>query len=193
MNVDARYFDVNAKILSERYDSLTFNQAHHSWFSFINFKGKYILDVGCGSGRDAVFMEKQGGRVTAIDFSKELLNIARTKGKNINWIEDSLPELSKVASGEYFDFILASAVLMFQNEKNQIHSISKLTSLLKPGGTFVFSIKEDKNDKNIFTLNKSVPEKLEELNCSYQIISGGKDALSRGGINWSVFLVNKNG
>ena len=188
---DASFFDVNAEILSERYDSLTFKQAHHSWLAFVNFKEKNILDVGCGSGRDAVYMARKGGKVTAVDFSKELLKIAKIKSKSVNWIEDSLPKLSKVVTLESFDFILASAVLMFLNEKSQIDSITKLISLLQVGGVFVFSIKEDKNDQNIFPLNKVIPEKLKELKCSYKIISGGIDGLNRDGVHWSVFVVSK--
>jgi SAM-dependent methyltransferase len=38
------------------------------------------LDVGCGSGRDAVYLAKRGWRVTAIDFSEEALAITKVIG-----------------------------------------------------------------------------------------------------------------
>jgi predicted TPR repeat methyltransferase len=191
MKVDSTFFDLNAKELSERYDSLTFEQAHQSWLDLVDFKGKKILDVGCGSGRDAVYMEFLGGKVTAVDFSKELLNIAKSKNQSINWVEDSLPKLPKTTTDTRFDFILASAVLMFLNEENQLNSINKLISLLEVNGTLIFSIKEDNVDLNIFSLNKLIPSRLKELNCSYKVISGGEDGLNRDGVNWNVFVVNK--
>lgn len=191
MKVDANFFDVNAEKFSERYDSISFEQAHHSWLPLVGFKGKKILDVGCGSGRDAVFMARKGGMVTALDFSKELLSIAKNKTENVTWIEDSLPGLVKLASSEKFDFILASAVLMFLNEKKQIRSITKLISLLKLNGTLIFSVKVDLKDRTIFPLNKAIPDRLKELKCQYKIISGGKDGLNRDSVNWSVFVINK--
>jgi 2-polyprenyl-3-methyl-5-hydroxy-6-metoxy-1,4-benzoquinol methylase len=191
MKVDSTFFDLNAKELSERYDSLTFEQAHQSWLDLVDFKGKKILDVGCGSGRDAVYMEFLGGKVTAVDFSKELLSIAKSKSANVIWIEDSLPKLVKLDITEKFDFILASAVLMFLNEENQTRSITKLISLLKTNGVLIFSIKKDKKDGNIFPLSQVLPEQLEALNCRYKVISGGTDALNRYDVNWSVFEVNK--
>jgi len=191
MKVDSSFFDLNAKELSERYDSLTFEQAHQSWLDLVDFNDKKILDVGCGSGRDAVHMALLGGNVTAVDFSKGLLSIAKSKSDNVIWIEDSLPKLAKVDTSEKFDFILASAVLMFLNEESQIRSITKLISLLNTNGVFIFSIKKDGNDKNIFPLTKVLPERLEALNCRYNIISGGTDALNRYDVNWSIFVVNK--
>lgn len=179
-------------MLSERYDSLTFKQVHSTWVDLIKFEGKNILDVGCGSGRDAVYMEEMGGHVTAVDFSKELLTIAKSKTKNVNWIEDSLPRLSKLNNTEKFDFILASAVLMFLNEKKQMSSITRLISLLKHNGTLIFSVKKDVNDQNIFPTNQAIPDKLKELNCRYQTLSGGTDALNRYDVSWSVFVVYKD-
>ena len=191
MKVDSTFFDLNAEELSKRYDSLTFEQAHNTWLPLVKFEGKKILDVGCGSGRDSIYMTNLGGKVTAVDFSKELLNIAMSKNQSINWVEDSLPKLPKTTTDTRFDFILASAVLMFLNEENQLNSINKLISLLEVNGTLIFSIKEDDADLNIFSLNKLIPSKLKELNCSYKVISGGEDGLNRDGVNWKVFVVNK--
>ena len=47
-----------------------------------------ILDVGCGSGRDANYFAKQGYDVTAIDVSAELIQLAhkRHMSSRISWV-----------------------------------------------------------------------------------------------------------
>jgi len=41
--------------------------------------GLDVADVGCGTGRHALALSAAGGRVTALDFSRRMLEIARTK------------------------------------------------------------------------------------------------------------------
>jgi malonyl-CoA O-methyltransferase len=41
--------------------------------------GRSIVDVGCGTGRHAVRLANAGARVTAVDFSEEMLRRARAK------------------------------------------------------------------------------------------------------------------
>lgn len=41
--------------------------------------GQHVLDVGCGTGTDAVFLGRRGVRVTAIDFSPAMIELAEQK------------------------------------------------------------------------------------------------------------------
>jgi 2-polyprenyl-3-methyl-5-hydroxy-6-metoxy-1,4-benzoquinol methylase len=42
-----------------------------------DFKGKRVLEMGCGTGINTMFMAKRGARVTFLDFSRESLDIVR--------------------------------------------------------------------------------------------------------------------
>jgi len=42
--------------------------------------GDAVLDLGCGTGEDALYLNRRGARVTGIDASPEMVRIARTKG-----------------------------------------------------------------------------------------------------------------
>lgn len=56
--------------------------------------GSRVLELGCGSGRDARFMAGLGASVTACDGSKPLLTLARTctpDGAGIDWIQAIMP------------------------------------------------------------------------------------------------------
>lgn len=45
-------------------------------------RGGVILDVGCGSGSDAVFLATLGFRVKALDISTKALDLVRAKAKS---------------------------------------------------------------------------------------------------------------
>jgi hypothetical protein len=71
------------------------------------------LDIGAGSGRDAVWFTVQGHTVMAVEPAAAM----RQEGQrlhpdaNIRWLDDHLPALQHVHRlGMAFDFILVSAV-----------------------------------------------------------------------------------
>ncbi len=54
------------------------------------------LDVGCGTGRNSIFLSENGYSVDAIDFSEEAIRIAKRKAEEknqkINWIRKDIME-----------------------------------------------------------------------------------------------------
>src|ERR1700730_8956466 len=55
------------------------------------------LDIGCGSGRDAVYLAMRGWQVTAVDFAETGLNAARQRardeGVEVQWVRGDVAEL----------------------------------------------------------------------------------------------------
>jgi 2-polyprenyl-3-methyl-5-hydroxy-6-metoxy-1,4-benzoquinol methylase len=39
--------------------------------------GANVLDVGCGGGRDSIFLSEQGFNVTGIDVSRKMISLAK--------------------------------------------------------------------------------------------------------------------
>jgi SAM-dependent methyltransferase len=68
-------------------------------------KGDHVLDLGCGTGEDAVWLAGQGVRVTAVDVSEEMLRTAKIKAERagaaeaIRFIRRDLDRLKEDASG----------------------------------------------------------------------------------------------
>src|SRR5262249_28800808 len=70
------------------------------------------LDVGCGSGRDAVYLAKHGWQGTGGDFAETGLNAARRRaqeeGVEVQWVKGDVAELGalELASGDglLYDF-----------------------------------------------------------------------------------------
>ena len=59
------------------------------------------LDVGCGSGRDAVYLAKRGWQVTAVDLVDAAIARARQRaaqeGVDVEWIIGDVTNLSALA------------------------------------------------------------------------------------------------
>lgn len=80
--------------------------------------GKRYLDVGCGSGRQATLLAETGAHVTGIDFSDEMLNLARSyaESKNVSertdfklahflhWVKDYKEHFDAVYALGVFDY-----------------------------------------------------------------------------------------
>ncbi|HEX9897154.1 MAG TPA: methyltransferase domain-containing protein [Dehalococcoidales bacterium] len=103
--------------------------------------GMKILDVACGNGQFARKMAEMGAKVTAIDFSEKLIEIARAKsGKNINY---QVIDVTKTAdlrklSGTKHDAIVCTMAFM---DMKDIKTLIKFPpKLLKKYGSFVFSL-----------------------------------------------------
>lgn len=72
-----------------------------------NRSGRPVIDLGCGTGDDAVFLAQQGRRVIAIDASKRATNTTRerTEGLDVEVIRMNLVERRQV-----LDFIVDAQI-----------------------------------------------------------------------------------
>lgn len=55
--------------------------------------GARVLDACCGTGELALAARAEGGRVTGLDFSERMLDRARRKSSEIQWVRGDLLEL----------------------------------------------------------------------------------------------------
>ncbi len=106
--------------------------------------GDRILDLGCGTGEDALFLARAGYRVVGADFSPEMVRIARQKaaeeglGERTEFRRLDITSLAEELPGDDSAF---DAVLSDFGGLNTIPDLSILdrpvSRLLKPGGRFV--------------------------------------------------------
>jgi cyclopropane fatty-acyl-phospholipid synthase-like methyltransferase len=97
------------------------------------------IDLGCGSGANAVFLAQRGFEVTAIDFAASALEKAQrlALGHNVQveWIEDDLTTLSRVR-GQY-DLLVDYGALDDLGSRDRDRYVSQVTPLAAPGAQFL--------------------------------------------------------
>lgn len=109
------YYEENAGILAEHYELANVINVQNLLLKTFDINSK-LLEIGCGSGRDALFMIENNYNVIAIDGSKNMIEEA----KKIH------PELRE----RLFHRILPNG-LEFDNKFDGIYSISTLMHLSK--------------------------------------------------------------
>ena len=92
--------------------------------------GDRVLDAACGTGDLAIIAAKAGGTVTGLDFSERMLERARRKAPELEWIQGDL--LALPFPEDSFD----SATVGFgvRNVADLPASIAELRRVLRPGG-----------------------------------------------------------
>jgi 2-polyprenyl-3-methyl-5-hydroxy-6-metoxy-1,4-benzoquinol methylase len=105
-----------------------------------NLHGLTILDAGCGEGYLSRVLASRSAKVTGIDVSPRLIQIAREKDPD-GAIEYRVGDLSKPLP-EYEEHFDAIASLLVLNDVYDYKGfIATLTSVLKPGGRLVVAMK----------------------------------------------------
>lgn len=99
-----------------------------------------IVELGCGTGSTALYHAPYVKHITAIDVSKNMLEIARQKAadaniNNISFEQTTIDDFN-APDGSY-DMVMAHSILHLV--PNKAHAIKKAYNLLKPGGVFVSS------------------------------------------------------
>ena len=103
-----------------------------------------MIDVGAGAGNDAAALAALGHTVVAVEPVDELRlggQVSHPKPR-IDWLNDSLPDLSVVrARSERFDVVLLAAVWMHLDERQRREAMPQLVSLLDEGAVLIMSLR----------------------------------------------------
>ncbi len=99
-----------------------------------------VLEFGCGTGGTAIIHAPYVKQIKAIDFSQNMITIAKKKAADKN-IKNTFFECREIKDfdekKEQFDVILGLNILHLLEDKEK--TLHKVFSLLKPDGIFVSS------------------------------------------------------
>jgi len=129
-----------------------------------NFKGKKVLEIGCGTGRLTGQLAKPCKSVTAIDHNNDSIEYCQEKFKgknNITFVHTSISELKNLPFKEY-DIILSGWIGLHHAEHlpkiiNKIHKL-----LAKNGTVILIEAYLDSEYVKILNLVRPKPSKTRE-------------------------------
>lgn len=121
--------------------------------------GLNILDLGCGVGKNSIYLSKLNNTVCATDISSEAIRIAKERAEKeeqiINFTVSNIG--SKYSyDDESFDLVIDVMTSNSLNEEEREIYLQETKRVLKPGGFFFVRTLRKEGDKNAkFLLNNS--------------------------------------
>lgn len=109
---------------------------------FINFlpPNAKIIDIGCGSGRDAKIFHSKGLHVLGIDFCPNLIGIAKIHAPSVEFQLMDVEEMNFPASS--FDGAWAACSLAHISKITFPEVLKKIHSILRENGYFYLTLKK---------------------------------------------------
>lgn len=136
------YYNENAKEYFDTTIKADMNKAYELFLKNI-IQGGYILDFGCGSGRDSKYFLDLGYKVDAIDGSSELCKLASNyTGINVKCMDfNDLNEINK------YDGVWACSSIIHVDKKELLNVIDKIYLSLKDKGIFYTCFKNGSGEE----------------------------------------------
>jgi 2-polyprenyl-3-methyl-5-hydroxy-6-metoxy-1,4-benzoquinol methylase len=124
-----------------------------------------VLDIGCGTGDLICQLAQKGISATGIDFSEEMINIARGNVEKLG-LEKAKFECSSIFDSriepEKYDMVSANGFIEYISYEELDNLLEISFKALKPGGSLVFGSRN--RLFNIFSLNEFTEEEINENN-----------------------------
>jgi SAM-dependent methyltransferase len=207
-------YDTRASDFAGRYAAADVSPLHRLLLAHLPPGGR-LLEIGCGAGRDAVFLAKHGFAVVAADASAAMLDQARNApGAAFTAYPDSACSYTPVIQllhaafplpaghpllADRFDAILALAVIMHLPDADLFEFACQVRQMLTPGGTLILSISEgrtldpDSRDPHGRLFRERPPAELsllfERLGFGLVTRDQTPDSLGRAEIRWTTLVL----
>ena len=131
-----QYYNANAKSFTANTFFVDFSQIQQEFLTTLS-PGAYILDFGCGSGRDTKYFLEHGYKVDAIDGSLELCKLASAH----TGIKVRQMLFQELQERERYDGIWACASILHVAKNELPDILQRMHNALKPDGIIYVSFK----------------------------------------------------
>ena len=119
---------------------------------FVDWRGRDVLEAGCGIGTDGARFARAGARYTGLDFSPTALDLARRRfalaGLSGSLVEGSVTDLP--FTDESFDLVYSNGVIHHIPQTEQ--AVREFHRVLRPGGTALVMLYHRRSFNYRFTI-----------------------------------------
>jgi SAM-dependent methyltransferase len=147
--------------MSERHDSYAGFAGHYDLYNWDWFASAYgerlinllderglarcrVLDAGCGTGTLALMLAGRGCRVTGVDLSEAMLDVARLKeeASAVTWRQGDITRLDLGVRGEPFDLVtcVSDTLNHLDSLDEWENAFRRFAAHLRPGGALFFDV-----------------------------------------------------
>lgn len=105
-----------------------------------------VLDIGCGEGKDAVYMAQKGFDVSAFDLTdngiRKTIRLASDRGVNIKAYVD---DINTFVPDDQYDIIYSTGTVQYLFDENKKSFFEKIEKMTKPNGIVFFNVFVEKS------------------------------------------------
>ncbi|MBT3407555.1 class I SAM-dependent methyltransferase [Candidatus Woesearchaeota archaeon] len=116
-------------------------------------KVKSVFDITCGTGAQAIFLDKNGYDVTASDYSSGMIKIAKQKYSKLKF---SQGDMRKVRKGKFDSVISIFNAIGHLSKSDFEIAIKNIANNLKSNGLYIFDILNYDFMKNNFITHEFI-------------------------------------
>ena len=190
------YYNANAETYFEATKNGDMSKVYERFLMLLT-DGAYILDFGCGSGRDSKYFLEHGYKVKAIDGSKNLFDLAsKFIGQEVEHMT-----FDQLKAKNEFDGIWACSSILQVERENLPDILRKMITALKDGGVIYTSFKkgnqevvQDGKYYNYIT-REILEDMLKEVDPNSQIVDYYENStvanVNRPTATWGSYLIKK--
>lgn len=113
-----------AMIMNKKEKNILYPKLHLS-------KNSKVLDIACGIGRWADAITDDIDEYLGVDFSEELINIAKNRNKktNYNFLVGDLKNIEQITYPKKYNVILMIGILMYLNDEDLTEILEKISTV----------------------------------------------------------------